>query len=81
MERAAEKAVAEEAEEKAAEVVEEVAEVAAEVGEMEAAVWSAVAEANASVPSYSRMPPRLVWLLHPEQESLYLLRLYLLWLY
>ena len=66
MDRAAEKAVAEEAEEKKA------AEVAAEVAEMEAVVWSAVAEANASVPSYSRVPPRLVWLLHPEQEPLYL---------
>ena len=72
MERAADEAVAEEAEEEAeeeaAEVLEEAVEVAAEVAEMEAAVWIAVAEANASVPSYSRVPPRLVWLLHPEQE-------------
>ena len=85
VERAVDEAVAEEAEEEAeeeaAEVLEEAVEVAAEVAEMEAAVWIAVAEANASVPSYSRVPPRLVWLLHPEQESLYLLRLYLLWLY
>ena len=72
VERAADEAVAEEAEEEAeeeaAEVLEEAVEVAAEVAEMEAAVWIAVAEANASVPSYSRVPPRLVWLLHPEQE-------------
>ena len=78
----AEKAVAEKAERQAAEGMGEAEEVAAEVAEMEAAVWSAVAEANASVPSYSRVPPRLVWLLHPGQAALLTMALlYLLWLY
>ena len=82
----AEKAVVEEAKRQAAQGMGEAEQVAAEVAEMEAAVWSAVAEANASVPSYSRVPPRLVWLLHPVQAALlamtllYLLGLYLLWL-
>ena len=74
--------MAEAAERHAAQGMGEAEEVAAEVAEMEAAVWSAVAEANASVPSYSRVPPRLVWLLHPVQAALLTMTLlYLLWLY